>query len=54
MIVYKMNRAGFIEELSTDGNYKPVGWSTDRATAKRKGDRQKANLRNTPRRNGKR
>jgi len=50
MKVYKMNRSGFIEELNTDGSYKPIGWSTTKAAAKRKGNRQKDNLRNTPKR----
>ena len=44
MKVYKMNRSGFIEELNTDGSYKPVGWSTTKAAAKRKGHRQKKNF----------
>jgi len=52
MKVYKMNRSGFIEELNTDGEYKPTGWSTTRAEAKRRGDRQKETLRNTPKRKG--
>jgi hypothetical protein len=39
MKVYRMNRSGFIEELNTDGNYKPTGWSTSRAAAKRRANR---------------
>jgi len=26
MTVYKINKDGFIEEINTDGNYKPHGW----------------------------
>ena len=44
MIVYKQNRSGFIEELNTDGSYKPVGWSATRAAAKRKGVRKIKNF----------
>ena len=39
MKVYKMNRSGFIEELNTDGEYKPTGWSTSKAEAKRRVNR---------------
>jgi hypothetical protein len=36
MKVYRKTKSGFIEELNTDGNYKPKGWSTSReAAAKR-------------------
>ena len=44
MKVYKQNRSGFIEELNTDGSYKPVGWSTTKTAAKRKGVRKVKNL----------
>ena len=39
MKVYKMNRSGFIEELNTDGEYKPTGWSMTKAEAKRRANR---------------
>ena len=39
MKVYRMTRAGFIEEINTDGSYKPVGWSRTKAEAKRRGVR---------------
>jgi len=44
MKVYRQNRSGFVEELNTDGSYKPVGWSTTKAAARRKGNRQAKNL----------
>ena len=48
MIVYRINRQGFIEELNTDGNYKPTGWSRTKAEAIRRGKRNTKK----PRRNG--
>ena len=51
MIVYRINRQGFIEELNTDGNYKPTGWSRTKAEAKRRGKRITNNFQK-PRKNG--
>ena len=36
MKVYKKTKSGFIEELNTEGSYKPKGWSTSRQAANRK------------------
>ena len=35
MKVYRQRNSGFIEELNTDGNYIPPGWSKTKAAAKR-------------------
>lgn len=36
MKVYKKDKNGFIEELYTEGNYKPKGWSLTREAAQKK------------------
>jgi len=36
MKVYKKNRQGFIEELNTDGSYRPKGWSLTKEAAQRR------------------
>lgn len=36
MKVYKKTKHGFIEELNTDGNFKPKGWSDTREKAEKK------------------
>jgi hypothetical protein len=35
-IYKKCKRTGFIEEINTDGKYKPKGWSKTREQAERK------------------
>lgn len=44
MLVYRVGRSGFIEELNTDGNYKPTGWSRTKAEAKRRSNRNTNNF----------
>jgi len=36
MKVYRQNKFGFVEELNTQGNYKPKGWSITKQSAERK------------------
>lgn len=36
MKLYRKNKQGFIEELNTDGSYKPKGWSKTWEAANRK------------------
>ena len=36
MKVYKKTKSGFIEELNTQGSYKPKGWSSTPQAAKKK------------------
>jgi len=36
MKVYRKTKSGFIEELYTQGGYKPKGWSTTYAAAAKK------------------
>jgi len=35
MTVYRKTKEGFIEQINTDGNYKPKGWLTSKEKAKK-------------------
>jgi len=36
MKVFRKNKSGFVEELNTEGSYKPKGWSNTREAANKK------------------
>lgn len=44
MKVYRKDKNGFIEELNTEGSYRPKGWSLTKEAAKKRGNSKKKGI----------